>query len=126
MSAWVLAAAALAGGVGAGMRYLVDVLVVGPRPGRFPLGIFLVNITGSFVLGFLTGLGTQVIAGDAAWIVGVGLLGGYTTFSTVSVESVLLARSGEARRAWLNALGTLVTGVAAAASGLALGGLLHP
>ena len=57
------------------------------------------------------------------WIVGVGLLGGYTTFSTVSVESVLLMRSGEARRGWLNLVGTLVLGVAAAAAGLAIGQL---
>ena len=123
MSVWVFAAAALAGGVGAGLRYLVDVLVVGGRPGRLPLGIFVVNITGSFALGLVTGLGTELIGGDVAWIIGVGLLGGYTTFSTVSLESVLLAHSGEARRGWLNAAGTLVVGVAAAAAGLAIGHL---
>ena len=123
MSLWVFIAAALAGGIGAGLRYLIDVLVVGPRPGRFPLGILIVNITGSFALGVLTGLATGLVDGDAAWIVGVGLLGGYTTFSTVSVESVLLMQSSEARRGWLNAAGTIVLGVAAAAAGLALGRL---
>ncbi|SFR89926.1 CrcB protein [Microbacterium sp. cf046] len=123
MSAWVLIAAAVAGGVGAGLRYLVDVLVVGGRPGRLPLGIFVVNVTGSFALGLVTALGAGLIGGDAVWILGVGLLGGYTTFSTVSLESVLLARSGEARRGWLNAAGTLVIGVAAAAAGLAIGNL---
>lgn len=124
MNAWILIGAALAGGVGAGLRYVVDVLVVGPRPGRFPLGVFLVNISGSFILGVLTGLGSQIVASDASWIIGVGVLGGYTTFSTVSVESALLLRSGQARRGWLNAVGTLVVGVSAAAAGLALGGLL--
>ena len=54
----------------------------------------------------------------------MGLLGGYTTFSTVSVESVLLTRGGGARRAALNAVGTLVLGVGAAAMGLALGSII--
>jgi CrcB protein len=121
MTPWLFAAAAVAGGVGAGLRYLVDVLVVGTRPGRFPLGIVVVNVTGSFVLGLVTGAGTSIIGAEIAWIVGVGLLGGYTTFSTVSVESVLMMQSGEARRGWLNVVGTLVLGVAAAAAGVALG-----
>ena len=123
MSVWVFLAAALAGGVGAGLRYVVDVLVVAGKPGRFPLGILIVNITGSFALGVLTGLGASLVGGATVWIVGVGLLGGYTTFSTVSLESVLLVRSGEARRGWMNAVGTLVLGVAAAAAGLAIGQL---
>lgn len=121
MTPWLFAAAAVAGGVGAGLRYLIDVLVVGSRPGRFPLGIVVVNVTGSFALGVLTGAGASAFGAETAWIVGVGLLGGYTTFSTVSVESVLMMQSGEARRGWLNVVGTLVLGVAAAASGVALG-----
>ena len=121
MTPWLFAAAAVAGGVGAGLRYLIDVLVVGSRPGRFPLGIVVVNVTGSFALGVLTGAGASVVGAETAWIAGVGLLGGYTTFSTVSVESVLMMQSGEARRGWLNVVGTLVLGVAAAASGVALG-----
>ena len=123
MNPWVLLAAAAAGGVGAGLRYIVDVLVVADKPGRLTSGILVVNITGSFALGVLTGLGASLVDGEAAWIVGVGLLGGYTTFSTVSMESVLLIRSGEQRRGWLNAAGTLVLGVAAAAAGLAIGQL---
>ena len=105
------------------MRYLVDALIVGTRPARFPAGVLLVNITGSFALGVITGLGTALVGTDVAWIVGVGLLGGYTTFSTVAVESVLLLQSGEARRGWLNAVGTLVLAVGAAALGLAVGRL---
>ena len=124
MNAWLLVAAALAGGVGAGLRYLVDVLVIGGRPARLPLGTLVVNITGSFALGLLTGFGAGIIGGNAAWIIGVGLLGGYTTFSTVSVESVLMMRTGEARRGWLNVAGTLLLGVAAAAAGVAIGLLL--
>jgi CrcB protein len=123
VNGWVLIGAALAGGAGAGLRYLVDVLVVGGRPARFPLGILVVNVTGSFALGMLTGLGAGLVGTDLAWVLGVGLVGGYTTFSTVSVESALLIRTGEARRGWMNALGTLVLGAVAAAAGLAVGGL---
>ena len=124
MNSWVFIAAAVAGGIGAGLRYLVDVLVVGRAPARFPLGILVVNVSGSFALGLLTGVGARWIGDDVAWVLGVGLLGGYTTFSTVSLDSVLLARAGGARRAALNAVGTLVLGVGAAALGLTLGGLL--
>ena len=123
VNGWVFVAAALAGGIGAGLRYIVDVLVVGGRPGRLPLGILVVNITGSFALGVLTGLGAGLVGTDLAWVVGVGLLGGYTTFSTVSAESVLLMRAGETRRGWMNALITLGLGVAAGAAGLFVGGL---
>ena len=124
MSPWVFLATALAGGIGAGLRYAVDVLVSGRRAARFPVGILLVNITGSFALGVLTGLGAGVAGTDVAWIVGVGLLGGYTTFSTVSVDSVLLMRDDQAARGWLNAVGTLVLGVTAAATGLVFGALV--
>lgn len=124
MSPWVFIATALAGGIGAGLRYAVDVLVAGRRAAGFPVGILLVNITGSFALGVLTGLGAGVAGTEVAWIVGVGLLGGYTTFSTVSVDSVLLMRDDQAARGWLNAVGTLVLGVAAAATGLVFGALL--
>lgn len=112
---------AVAGGAGAGLRYLLDRLV--PARGGFPLGILVVNVTGSFALGVLTGLGS-VIAPDAAFVLGAGLLGGYTTFSTVSVESVLLAERGRWMDAAANLLGTLVVAAAAAAGGIALGSLI--
>jgi CrcB protein len=123
MTPWLFVGTAVAGGIGAGLRYLVDLLVVGTKPARFPLGILVVNVTGSFALGVLTGLGAAHVGSETAWLLGVGLLGGYTTFSTVSAESVLLMRTGETRRGWVNAAGTLVAGVAAAGIGLALGGL---
>jgi CrcB protein len=101
----------------------VDVLVVGGRPGGLPLGTLVVNVTGSFALGVLTGLGAGFVGTDLAWVLGVGLLGGYTTFSTVSAESVLMMRAGETRRGWMNALVTLGLAVAAGAAGLLTGGL---
>ncbi|QIG41115.1 fluoride efflux transporter CrcB [Microbacterium sp. 4R-513] len=114
---------AVAGGLGAGLRYAVDAIVMRGRRGAFPLGILLVNITGSLALGLVTGLGSAI---DASWAtaIGVGLLGGYTTFSTVSVETVLLGRAGRRDWAWLNLLGTLVASLAAAAIGIGLGRLI--
>jgi CrcB protein len=112
---------AASGGVGAGLRYAVDRLLTPASGARFPLGILVVNVSGSFALGVLTGLGTAV-APEAALVIGVGLLGGYTTFSTVSVESVLLAERRRRRDAALNLLGTLLLAGVGAGLGLALGG----
>ncbi|WP_214468089.1 fluoride efflux transporter FluC [Microbacterium flavescens] len=111
---------AVAGGAGAGLRYVLD-RVIGTRgAGRFPLGILVVNVTGSLALGVLTGLGA-LVAPQLALVLGTGLLGGYTTFSAVSVDSVLLAERGRWRDAAADLLGTLVLSVAAAALGVGAG-----
>lgn len=111
------------GGLGAGGRYLLDGAIMKGRTGAFPLGILVVNIVGSFLLGVLTGLGSAIAP---AWvsIVGVGVLGGFTTFSTVSVETVLLGQRGRRDWAWTNLLGSLALCVVAASLGILLGGLL--
>lgn len=119
MTPWTFLALAVAGGIGAGLRYIIDVVV--SSAGRFPFGILVVNVSGSLLLGVVTGLGTAVL-GEAAVILGVGLLGGYTTFSTVSVETVLLAQRRRRAHAVWNVLGTLALSLAAAALGLVLGG----
>lgn len=123
MTAATVIAAIIAGGLGAGLRYLVDVLVMQGRAGRFPFGILIVNVTGSLALGLLTGLGVGVL-GEWLTIAGVGLLGGYTTFSTVSVETVLLAERRRVRAALANVLGTAVVAISAAAVGFAVGSAL--
>jgi CrcB protein len=115
----LVVALALAGGVGAGARYLVDRLL-SPAAGGFPLGILIVNISGSFALGLLTAF-AALVAPEFAVVAGAGFLGGYTTFSAVSVETVLLAERRRWRDAVGNVLGTLVLAVAAAAGGIALG-----
>ena len=116
---WIWLALAVAGGVGAGLRYLVDVGVRG-RWGA-PWGILVVNVTGSFALGLLAGFGSPWVA----VVIGAGLLGGYTTFSTVSVDSASFARDRRWRASLMNLLGTLVLAGAAAAGGLALGALVR-
>ena len=110
------------GALGAGARYVIDGLLMRGRREAFPVGIVVVNVTGSFLLGLLTGMGAVV---GAVWlaILGIGLLGGFTTFSTVSVEAVLLGQRGRRDWAWANLLGTLALCLAAAAVGLLIGGL---
>ena len=118
-AAWIgfLVAAA----VGAPARYLVDGWVQGRAGGPFPWGTFVVNMTGCLVLGVVTGLGLHHGLGDTTrTIVGTGGLGAYTTFSTLSFETVRLAEEGAVDRAFLNAAGSLLVGLAAAAAGLAV------
>lgn len=122
MNVGLVLAAAVAGGVGAGLRYLVDSAVTRGRRGAFPLGILIVNVSGSLALGILVGLGAAVAPPEIVLVVGTGLLGGYTTFSTVSVETVLLLQRGRRRAALVNVVGTLVLSLAAAGLGTLLGG----
>jgi CrcB protein len=111
--------AALAGGLGAVLRYLVDLGVARFAGRRFPWGILLVNLTGSFALGIVT-----TALPDAAFLLGAGLLGGYTTFSTAMLDTVALWRDGERPASAFNAIGMLLLGLLAAGLGLALGSVL--
>lgn len=116
---------ALAGGVGAALRFFLDGLVKARTRAAFPYGTALVNLTGSFALGVLAGVAANGwLAPEVAAVVGVGLLGGYTTFSTASVETVRLAQEGRYRAAVVNGLGVLVACTLAALAGLWVGGLL--
>ncbi|WP_295777429.1 fluoride efflux transporter CrcB [uncultured Microbacterium sp.] len=117
-----MAALVVGGGLGAGARYLMDAAIMRGRSGAFPIGILLVNVLGSFLLGLVTGLGPNVAPAWAS-ILGVGVLGGFTTFSTVSTETALLAERGRRDWAWVNLIGTLVLALIAAAAGLVIGEL---
>ncbi|OMH31587.1 CrcB family protein [Tersicoccus sp. Bi-70] len=116
---------AAAGGVGAALRFVVDGLVRSRTRGTFPWATVLINVTGSLLLGVITGL-AAAHGLDRAWVLvlGGGLLGGYTTFSTASVETVRLAQGRRRLAAAGNAVGTAVLTVAAAAIGLGLTGAL--
>ena len=115
-------AVGLGASLGAVLRYLVDQSVT-RRVGRiFPAGTWLINITGSFVLGLLAGLATHHgLSTDVVAIVGTGICGGYTTFSTFSYETVRLMEEGSGLVALGNLAGSLAAGLAAAALGLGLG-----
>lgn len=116
---------ALAGGLGAGTRFVVDGLVRSRLTTALPVGTMAINITGSFLLGLAAG---AVILHAAPMelqaIAGTGFLGGYTTFSTASYETVRLIQSRRTGLALLNAVGTAAASVGAAAGGLAVAALL--
>jgi CrcB protein len=114
-----------AGSGGALVRYLVDGAVRARRPGPVPWGTFTINLSGSLLLGFLTGLVLFHAAPSRLTVVaGTGFCGGYTTFSTASFETVRLLQDGHALGAWLSGLGTLVGATLLAAAGLGLAGLV--
>jgi len=121
MTPVVFAAVAVAGGIGAASRYLLDVAVRRRTGERFPWGILVVNLTGALALGILSPL-----PADEAWrwIIGTGLLGGYTTFSAVAVTTALLAEEGRSRAAVSYAVVSFVGSVIAAALGLTIGSML--
>jgi CrcB protein len=114
----------VAGAIGAPSRYLLDGFVQDRVSGAFPWGTFVINMTGSFVLGFLTGLALYHAFPDTPRIIlGTGFCGAYTTFSTWTFETVRLVEEDALREAALNAGLSLVVGMAAAAAGLALAAL---
>ena len=118
----------LAGATGAAARFALSEWATKRWPGTFPLVTLLINVTGAFALGLLMTAGGGGSAGSALaqerLLLGTGFLGGYTTFSTLSYDTHSLYRSGQARAAWLNALGSLAIGLAAAALGIAIGTIL--
>jgi CrcB protein len=115
---------ALAGGVGAPMRYLVDIWVQRRTARLFPWGTFVINVTGSLLLGFVTGLALfHGFPNTPKLLIGTGFCGAYTTFSTFTFESVRLGQEGATKQAAANVVGSAVLGLAAAAAGLALAAL---
>lgn len=114
-------AIAVAAGVGAVARYVVDQLVQQRTRGEFPFGTLLVNLTGSLLLGLLVGLTLHHGLGDRPLLVlGTGFAGGFTTLSTWAWESLALAEAGELPEAALNVVGSFALGLLAAAAGLGL------
>jgi fluoride exporter len=114
-------AVALAAGAGAVLRYVIDQVVQHRVRGDFPVGTLVVNVTGSFVLGLATGLALHHgLAATPTLIIGVGFAGGYTTLSTWAYETLALAETGDVLEASVNVVGSVVTGLAAAAAGLGL------
>ena len=110
------------GGLGAYARYLVGSAISARRPGAFPVGTFVVNLSGSFALGLLTGLAVE---GDALLVLGTGLLGAYTTFSTWIVEAERLGEEGRLPAMWLYLLGSMLAGLAATGLGWLIGEALR-
>ncbi|HTW98828.1 MAG TPA: fluoride efflux transporter CrcB [Acidimicrobiales bacterium] len=122
MTALILLCVAAGGLVGAPARLAADRFVADRVETDLPLATFVINVSGSFLLGLLTGLDLAGHLPEAIRaLVGTGFCGAYTTFSTWSYETVSLIESGNLLKAAANALGSLIAGLAAAGLGIALG-----
>ncbi len=115
----------VAGACGAVLRYLVDHVVQARAGTEFPLGTLAINVSGSLVLGILTGSALHHGV-SAPWltVAGTGLIGAYTTFSTFAFDTVRLAEGDRWRLALLNVVLSIGLGLGAAALGLAVGSAL--
>ncbi len=112
----------LGGFVGANARYLLGLWVATRYGTTFPLGTFIINITGSFILGLIMGLlDTHVLAPAVRLALGIGFVGAYTTFSTFTYETLRLIESGSLLLATVNVAGSVAVGLLAAITGLAAG-----
>lgn len=118
MTIWVWVAVVLIGGAGSVLRFLVDGAVAARVGGAFPVGTFVVNLSGALILGFLAGL---ALAPETALLAGTAAVGSYTTFSTWMLESQRLSEERRTRHAALNIVLSVVLGVAAAALGEVIG-----
>ncbi|MEO7374418.1 MAG: CrcB family protein [Terrimesophilobacter sp.] len=113
---------ALAGGVGAALRLLLNASVHRRIASTYPVAMSVINVSGSFVLGLIVGFaGGRMLPGSWSIVIGVGLVGGFTAFSTTSFQTLRLLQE---RRAWLavlNSFAMLAVAVFVAAVGLWLG-----
>lgn len=114
-------AVAGAAGIGAVARYLLDLFVQQRSHGELPYGTALINVTGSLVLGLVTGLAMHAgLSAAPTLVIGTGFAGGYTTLSTWAVETLALVEDREALAAVTNVVGSFAAGLAAGALGLGL------
>ena len=110
------------GGLGACIRFVLDSGTRRIMNSRFPWGLLWVNVSGSLVMGVCVGLTVHEAVHWAPFT--IGILGGYTTFSSNSLESVELWRERRRRAAVVNAAGSLVLAVVCALLGMVLGAML--
>lgn len=112
---------ALLGGAGAVARFALDGAVERRTDSELPLGTLAVNVSGSLLLGLLTGLH---VTGDALLLLGTAALGSFTTFSTLVLETERLAEDGQERLALVNLALSVAAGLLAAGAGWGIGALL--
>jgi CrcB protein len=110
------------GGLGAATRLFADGLLRRSGTTRFPFATVVINLSGSLLLGLVTGLTVGHLL-DSHWklVLGTGFLGGYTTFSTASLENIRLLQEGRIGAGLVNGIGVLVAAVALATVGYLIG-----
>jgi fluoride exporter len=114
---------ALGGGIGSATRYLVGGWFANRFGPAFPYGTFVINVTGSFIIGVFLAFAQERVSLSPYWrlFFAVGFVGGYMTFSTFEYESVRLLQDGEMLLGALYLVGSVVTGAVGAVVGIAVG-----
>jgi len=117
---------AAGGAIGAAMRYLIGTAITARAGEGFPWHTFVINVVGAFLIGMLLALPWTGMASGAPWrlFLVTGILGGFTTFSALSYESIELVNQGRLVAGLANMFGSGVLGMAAAWLGLAAGRLV--
>lgn len=112
----------ISGAIGVLARYLISIWAVSKIGTGFPYGTLIVNIVGCFIMGVFMVLCTERLMTSpyAKLIVGVGFLGGLTTFGSFSYETLYLFQSGQMLKAGLNMFGNIGIGLCATLAGAAL------
>ena len=114
----------LGSGLGGCLRYLLDLLALNVGLAAFPVSTFLINVSGSLLIGYLAGVwasGDALSPGSCRWHFWItGLCGGYTTFSTFSWQVLDLIRAGQGTLAGAYAAGSIAFGMLAVWFGLSL------
>ena len=110
------------GATGSLLRYILGTAIMSRTGGRFPFGTVVINITGSFLVGFLMTMFTERLSPHPNWrlLLVVGFLGGYTTFSAFEWETLRLVKDGGQWLGLLNVTGSVVVGYLAVWLGAAL------
>ena len=113
----------LGGSIGTGMRYLTAIAAARWFGADFPYGTLIVNLVGAFVIGLVQQLGTEalVIPDGTRLFLTTGMMGGLTTYSTFSYETVRLMESGAWHQAWINIVVTTTICLSLCFLGIAVG-----
>ena len=116
----------LGGAIGTGLRYLTSGLAARWLGADFPYGTLIVNVVGSFLIGLIQQVGTTslLISETTRVFLTVGIMGGLTTYSSFSYETVRLAEIGAWGPAWINVLVTTAVCLSVCFLGLAVGRLI--
>jgi fluoride exporter len=113
------------GGIGALLRHLLFLLAQRPAGAGFPAGTLTVNLLGCLLIGFLWSLCAESrLSGEVRLFIFTGILGGFTTFSTFALETILLLKTGQWKTALAYAGLSNILGIALALAGFSLAGKL--